>query len=132
MKKDVVEFWRRNKTPIGLMVQRGRGNGLKAQQIERAALIVFEEVEDIVANLSEIKPYMNGRHLEKVILLRNQLKPNMLGWRVFIIAKHIKASQYDTELTQSKAKVKKLEKALEKKGFFSWLKSLNWEFDPWQ
>jgi len=71
--REIYEFWARNKTPVGLMVQRARQHGVSEQQVEAAARIVFEEVKDIIENVPEIKLYMNGKELERVILFRNML-----------------------------------------------------------
>ena len=132
MNQEIIEFWQRNNTPIGLMVQNAPKHGVTAEQVELAAALVYREVQEIVENVPEIKPGMNGKEYEKVILLRNQLKKNMLGWRVFIVAKSIKAHSYDGELAKSKKRIEILEKKLEKKGFWYRLKTINWEIPQWQ
>jgi len=56
------------------------------------------------------------------------LKPNILGWRVFEVAKSVKAYKYITALQR----IEQLEKELQKKSIWSRIKSFKWEIDPWQ
>ena len=136
MNQEIIEFWQRNKTPIGLMVQNAGAHGVTAQQVERAAQIVYEESQEIIFNVPEIYVHTNGNELAKIILFRNMLKRNRLGWRVFIVAKCIKATAYDSELAQSKRKVEELKTRIEKSSlsyrFKQWFKTIKWELDEWQ
>jgi hypothetical protein len=136
MDAEIIEFWQRNKTPIGLMVQSSRPYGITPQQVERAAQIVYEEVQEIIYNVPEIYPYTNGTEYARIILLRNHLKPNRLGWRVHDVAKRVKATDYDSELMRSKKRIRELEDKIEKKSirhrFRQWLKNINWEIPEWQ
>jgi len=136
MNQEIIEFWQRNKTPIGLMVQNARLHGVTPQQVERAAQIVYEEAQEIIFNGPESYIHTNGNDVARIVLFRNMLKPNRLGWRVFIVAKSLRAAEYDTELAQSKRKVKELETKIEKKKlsyrFKQWFKTIKWELDEWQ
>jgi len=136
MNLEIIEFWQRNKTPIGLMVQSAKRDGITPQQVERAAQIVYEEVQEIIYNVPELYIYTNGNDYKRIILLRNHLKPNRLGWRVHEVAKSVRASDYDSELAQSKKRIKQLEEKIEKKAFIyrfkQWFKTIKWELDEWQ
>ena len=120
MRKEIIEFWRQNKTPIGLMRQKARNHNVKPQQVEIAAQIVFEEVKEIIENVPEISWHMNGSQLERIILLQNHLRPNVLGWRVFTVAKFVEIDEKTGEIPEPK------------KGLINWIKSWKWELDPWQ
>ena len=130
--KELIEFWQRNNTPIGLMVQKGRSHGVKRQQVERAAQLVYEEAQEIVENVPEIKPWTNGAEYARVILFRNQLKRNMLGWRVYMVAKSVLAATYDSELSKSKNKIEKLEERLVKRTLWHRIKLIDWRIPSWQ
>ena len=147
MNQEIIDFWQRNNTPIGLMVQNAPKHGVTAKQVERAAQIVYEEAQEIIENVPELKPYMgfytfNGKKRERTLvtsksyektwLFRNQLKKNMLGWRVFIVAKSVKAKAYDSELVTARKQIRVLEDKLEKKGLWYRLKNMNWRIPPWQ
>jgi hypothetical protein len=75
--------------------------------------IVYEEVQDIIYNVPEIKVLTSDRQLERIILLRNQLKPAMLGKSVFRVAPFVGAKEEDTEKAIAQTKVKELEARLE-------------------
>lgn len=132
MNEEIIRFWQRNNTPVSLMAQKAPVHDLVRQQVEVAARIVYEEVQEIIENVSEIRPYMNGNELERIILFRNLLKPNILGWRVFEVGKCVQAHKHDSEIIKLQTKVAKLEKLSKSERFFNWLKSFNWELDPWQ
>ena len=120
MNREVEKFWQRNNTPIRLMMQKAWKHGVKPKQVEAAAHIVYEEVQELIENVPEIKLGLNGKHLEKIILLRNHLKPNVLGWRVFQVAKFVKLHEETGE------------PVIEKKNIWQKIKSFNWRIDPWQ
>jgi hypothetical protein len=113
MSQEIKDFWVRNNTPIGVMRLRAPKRLVKPHQVEIAARIVYEEVQDIIYNVPEIKVLTSDRQLERIILLRNQLKPAMLGKSVFRVAPFVGAKEEDTEKAIAQTRVKELEARLE-------------------
>lgn len=120
MDKEVFKFWQRNNTPVSLMVHRAPSHDLVRAQVEIGAVRAFEEAQELIENLPEIKLWMNGKELERIILLRNQLKPNMLGWRVFTLAKYVQVDEKEQAILPTR-----------RERFITWIKSFNWRLEPW-
>ncbi len=136
MDREILDFWKDRNLPVGLMVQKVGKWGVTRAQVERAAELVFEEAWEIVENVPEIYPYTTDDEYRHIILFRNMLKPNHLGWRVNVVSKSISAKDYEDELTRSKKYVVELEESIEKGTLRyrlgKWWQGINWELDEWQ
>jgi hypothetical protein len=90
MMQEIVEFWQRNKTPVGRMVYVGETRrGLKREQIEIAAQEIYWEANELLENLPELRGDMGVRTREKIILMRNSLEPARLARKVYEYAQNV-------------------------------------------
>ena len=126
MNQEIIEFWKRNHTPIGRMIQNADYHRVKPADIEKAAEIIYYEILEVLENVPDVKWHMTRRSHETLMSTYNQLRPIYLGQNVYTVAKQVAGNGYTTALEDALGKIEDLEAKLEKRTLrYKWNKWLH-------